>query len=159
AFLDTPALVRNPVDVFCKYTFSLGQTFEYHIGGVKKTLVSRDPRLLEHILKDNYQNYHKSEIQMKRMLHFLGPGLLTSHGDYWLRQRRLIQKGFGKDQLAALTAIMHDSMGESLNRFDADIEKGPVDLCAQMRAFTFPMVSRSLFSTRLDDRDVELIDQ
>ena len=49
------------------------------------------------------------------MGHFLGKGLLTTHGEAWRTQRRLIQKGFDRKQLEALSSIMQDSLSESLS--------------------------------------------
>jgi cytochrome P450 len=150
-------MIRNPVEVFARYTAELGDTFVFHFGGVKKVLVSSSPVILQHVLKSNYENYQKSEIQMKRMHHFLGNGLLTSHGNYWLRQRRLIQQGFRRDQLAALASSMHDAIEDAVMQFDKEIQTGPVDICPHMMRITFGMVTRSLFSTRLKDEDIDLI--
>lgn len=151
-------MTRDPVGVFTRHSRRLGDTFIYPFGGAKKAIVSYKPELIRHVLKDNYKNYHKSSIQMKRMGHFLGPGLLTSHGDYWLTQRQLIQRGFRPDALRPLAATMHDGLTEALAHFDRAIANGPVDICAQIRALTFHMVTRSLLTTRLPDEDVARID-
>jgi cytochrome P450 len=91
------------------------------------------------------------------MGHFLGKGLLTTHGKAWKTQRRLIQKGFSPKQLDALSTIMQDSLAESLQGFDAEIQKGPVDIYTHMMKITFSMVARSLFGARLKDEDIELV--
>jgi cytochrome P450 len=150
-------MIRNPIRVFSRYTGRLGDNFCFHFGGVKKTLVTSDPAVIQHVLKTNYENYQKSEIQMRRMGHFLGKGLLTTHGDAWKTQRRLIQRGFHAEQLAALAEIMRESLEESLIEFERDVAQGPVDICGQMMRMTFRMVSRSLFSATFDMRDADLI--
>jgi len=108
-------------------------------------------------LKTNADNYQKSEIQVKRMGHFLGKGLLTTHGEAWRTQRRLIQKGFDRKQLEALSSIMQDSLADSLRDFDSEIGEGPVDIYPHMMKMTFAMVARSLFGARLKDEDIDLI--
>ena len=87
-------MAHNPVRVLTKYTELLGDTFRFYFGGVKEAIVTTNPVVIQHVLKTNSENYHKSEIQMKRMGHFLGKGLLTSDGEAWRTQRRLIQTGF-----------------------------------------------------------------
>jgi cytochrome P450 len=108
-------------------------------------------------LKTNAENYQKSEIQVKRMGHFLGKGLLTTHGEAWRTQRRLIQKGFDRKQLEALSSIMQDSLAESLSDFDRQIGAGPVDIYPHLMKMTFAMVARSLFGARLKDEDINLV--
>jgi cytochrome P450 len=91
------------------------------------------------------------------MGHFLGKGLLTSHGEVWRTQRRLIQKGFDRKQLDILSSIMQDSLAESLRDFDRDARIGPIDICPQLMKITFGMVGRSLFGARVKDDDIGLI--
>lgn len=157
SLLDSPQMIANPIGVFSKYTASLGDSFIFHFGGIKTALVSSDPAVIQHVLKTNYENYHKSEIQMKRMGHFLGAGLLTSHGKTWHTQRRLIQQGFSPGKLNSLASMMHECLNDSVERFDREIERGPVDIYPEMMKMTFRMVSRSLFSANIKDDDVNYI--
>jgi hypothetical protein len=57
AFLDSRDMVRNPVAVFEKYRSHLGPTFTFHFGGVRATLVTSDPVVIEHVLRTNRHNY------------------------------------------------------------------------------------------------------
>src|ERR1700740_1583560 len=148
-------MARNAVQVLSKYTEVFGDTFWLHIGGLKKAMVTIDPAVIQHVLKTNAENYQKSEIQVKRMGHFLGKGLLTTHGEAWRTQRRLIQTGF--KELAMLSTIMQDSLAESLRDFDRHIRVGPVDVYPHLMKMTFSMVARSLFGARLKEEDIDLV--
>src|ERR1700722_18009082 len=139
--MDSRAMARNPVQVLSKYTELLGDTFQFYFGGVKEAIVTTNPGVIQHVLKTNSENYHKSEIQTRRMGHFLGKGLLTSHGEVWRTQRRLIQKGFDRKQLDVLSSIMQDSLAESLRDFDGQARSGPVDIYTHLRKMTFGMVA------------------
>jgi cytochrome P450 len=156
-FADSRAMARNPVEVLSRYNKTFGDTFWIHIGGLKEAMVTIDPAVIQHVLKSNAENYQKSEIQVKRMGHFLGKGLLTTHGEAWRTQRRLIQTGFDRKQLDALSSIMQDSLAESLRDFDIQIRRGPVDIYPQLMKITFAMVARSLFGARLKDEDIDLV--
>src|SRR5246500_5199224 len=156
-FADSRAMFRNPVQVLSSYTENFGDTFRIYLGGHKKAIVTIDPAVIQHVLKTNSENYQKSEIQVKRMGHFLGKGLLTTHGEPWRTQRRLIQKGFDRTQLDALSSIMQDSLAESLRDFDRQAGRGPVDIYPQLMKITFAMVARSLFGARLKDEDIDLV--
>jgi cytochrome P450 len=157
SFADSVAMARNPVPVLARYTETFGDTFRFYLGGLKEAIVTVDPAIIQHVLKTNAENYQKSEIQVKRMGHFLGKGLLTTHGEAWRTQRRLIQKGFDRKQLDALSSIMQDSLTESLRDFDTQIHDGPVDIYPQLMKITFAMVARSLFGASLKDEDIDLV--
>jgi cytochrome P450 len=157
SFADSRAMARNPVQVLSKYTEDFGDTFRFYIGGFKEAIVTIDPVVIQYVLKTNAENYQKSEIQVKRMGHFLGKGLLTTHGEAWRTQRRLIQKGFDRKQLDALSSIMQDSLADSLRDFDRQIGGGSVDTYPHLMKMTFAMVARSLFGARLKDEDIDLV--
>ena len=157
SLLDSRAMARNPIDVLSKYTALYGDTFRFYLGGMKEALVTRDPAVIQHVLKTNAENYQKSHIQVRRMGHFLGKGLLTTHGEAWRTQRRLIQKGFDRKQLEALGSIMQDTLQESLPEFDRQVRLGPVDIHPHLMKMTFAMVARSLFGARLKSEDIALV--
>src|SRR5579863_9212585 len=158
-FADSRAMFHNPVQVLSSYTENFGDTFRIYLGGLKEAIVTIDPAVIQHVLKTNSENYQKSEIQVKRMGHFLGKGLLTTHGEAWRTQRRLIQKGFDRKQLDVLSSIMQDSLEDSLRAFDIQARLGPVDIYPHLMKMTFQMVGRSLFGARLKDDDIDIISQ
>ncbi len=150
-------MAHNPVQVLSRYNEAFGDTFRIYLGGLKEAIVTINPLVIQHVLKTNSENYHKSEIQKKRMGHFLGKGLLTTEGEAWKTQRRLIQTGFERKQLEILSSIMQDSLADSLRNFDRQARTGPVDIYPLMMKITFSMVARSLFGARLRDEDIDLI--
>src|ERR1700741_5529532 len=106
-------MAHNPVQVLTKYIELHGDTFRFYFGGVKQAVVTINPVVIQDVLKTNSENYHKSEIQKKRMGHFLGKGLLTTEGEAWRTQRRLIQTGFERKQLEVLSSIIQESLPDS----------------------------------------------
>ena len=159
SFLDSRAMAHNPVRVLSKYTSLYGDTFRFHFGGVKEAIVTSNAVVIQHVLKTNWENYHKSHIQKKRMGHFLGKGLLTTEGEAWKTQRRLIQSGFERKQLEVLSSIMQDSLVDSLRDFDQQARIGPVDIYPLMMKITFGMVGKSLFGAKLKEDDIDVISE
>jgi cytochrome P450 len=157
SFLDSRAMAHNPVQVLSKYTALYGDTFRFYFGGVKEAIVTTNPVVIQQVLKTNWENYHKSHIQKKRMGRFLGKGLLTTEGEAWKTQRRLIQSGFERKQLEVLSSIMQDSLTDSLRDFDRQARTGPVDIYPLMMKITFAMVGKSLFGAKLKEEDIETI--
>jgi cytochrome P450 len=157
ALLDAGDMVANPVAVFERYRASLGPTFTFHFGGARSSLVSTDPVFIEHVLKGNRNNYEKSDIQVERMVEFQGKGLVNSHGDAWLRQRRLLAEGFRPNRLARLLPMQQDVLQELMDGFDRAARQGPVDVHQQMVRFTLRLVGRSLFGRSMRDEELEQI--
>lgn len=157
SLLDARDMMRNPVAVFEKYRAQLGPTFTVHFGGVKPSVVSTDPVVLEHVLRGNRDNYEKSYIQVERMVEFQGESVVNMHGDAWLRQRRLLAQGFKPAYLDKLLPMQQDVLQELMNGFDHDAGQGPVDVRQQMKRFTLRLVGKSLFGRAMPGEELEQI--
>lgn len=158
SFIDSIRIINNPIKVFEEYSSQFGDTYCFYFGGIKKAIVSSNSDFIQHILKSNYKNYKKSEIQIRRMGHFLGQGLLTSHGQHWITQRRIIQQGFHKNELMKIYTTMTEVLESSLDRAWHGTKAGDsIDIYSEMMKITFRMVMRSLFSTDLKEEDLEAV--
>ena len=63
---------------------------------------TRDVEFAHHVLVENWQNYVKGQ-GIRRVALLLGKGLMVSKGEFWKRQRRMIQPAFHQESVA--TAI------------------------------------------------------
>lgn len=158
SLFDSPAMIRNPVDVFEQYRADYGPNFVVHFGGAKKIVILSDPACIEHVLRD-HDRYHKAYIQVERMAEFQGQGLLNSHGDDWLRQRRHLGVGFQHRRLVGLLPMQHDTLQSMMVEFDRLAGEGPVEVYGQMVRFTLSLVGRSLFGHDLSDETLATIGQ
>jgi cytochrome P450 len=86
--------IRNPFPILDAALDRFGSTYTFYMGGVQKAVITIDPKAIRHVLQKNHKGYEKSVIVTDLLGKYTGKGLLTSTGDYWLRQRRLIQPGF-----------------------------------------------------------------
>jgi cytochrome P450 len=76
----------------------------------------------------------------------LGNGLLTSEGDFHLRQRRLVQPAFHRDRIASYV----DAMASITERHNARRTPGQaIDLAADFSSLTLEIVGRTLFGADL----------
>ena len=152
--LDTSEMLKSPVVVFEKYRKKLGPTFRFRFG-IRDTIVTADPELLKHVLKDNNDNYHKSHIQTERFVEFQGVGLTNSHGDYWFRQRKLLSMGFTRGRLAEILPIQLEVLHDFMKSFDQASQRGIVDIHEQMVKFTLLSVGKSLFGKQMKEEELE----
>ena len=116
----------------------------------KKVMIVHHPDYIKYVLQDNNRNYVKSfGYEVLKML--LGNGLLTSEGEFWKKQRRLIQPAFSRERLASLTKIMTDCVEELMNDLEKKCGKGSFNIQKEMMAFALNVVARSLFSSDVKD--------
>ena len=157
AFRDASRMIQDPVAVFERYRKTLGPTFSFHFGGAKLAFVSTEPDIIEHVLKTAYTRYDKSDIQIDRMGEFQGQGLLNSHGAPWLRQRRLISRGFRRSVIDGLLPRQVETLETALAPFDTAARRGPVDVHHAMIRLTLRLVGTSLFGSGLRDEELEQV--
>ena len=75
----------------------------------------------------------------------LGDGLLTSEGQFWLRQRRIAQPAFHRQRVAALADVMVEAAQETAARWETFASLGrPVDVADEMMHLTRTVVVRAL---------------
>lgn len=139
---------KNPIPFHKEFFDKFGDTFSLRIGRGKHVILSRDNDVALHILQQQQKSYQKSELQTKFISKYLGHGLLTVNGDFWLRQRRLIQPAFHKQQMNQLTGNMQQTILWELKDLPQD---QAVALFPVMNQLAFNVVAKSLFRLSADD--------
>ncbi len=74
--------------------------------------VINHPDDIKRVLLTNHRNYTKGE-GMDRVKILLGNGIMTSEGDFWRRQRRMMQPSFHRrviDQFSALISEVNEQI-------------------------------------------------
>ena len=97
--LQSNEFINNPIKFISKSMDAFSGTYSASLGINRKFILTQNPDFINYILKENHRNYNKSELSTDRAVEFFGKGLLFSNGDYWLRQRRLIQPAFHREKL------------------------------------------------------------
>ena len=152
------ALAKDPLPVLDAVLARHGDTVELFIGGVEKSILTRDPGLIQHVLQKNHRNYAKSKFSQS-FARYIGHGLLTNEGPDWLRQRRLIQPGFHRQRVASLTGLMQENATESLAplaaRAAANGGETIVEVHELMTRLTFRIIAGSVFSTNFPEAELD----
>ena len=144
-------VVRNPIETMIGSVDRFGDSYSVYNGFKHRMILTQDPEFIDYVLKKNHKNYHKSEMVSKKLGRFIGNGLLTSNGAYWLRQRRLIQPGFHIQKIQGLYEIMQKTIGDFLNKFPT----GPtVDLYPLMNRLAFEIVINTLFDIEVPQESI-----
>ncbi len=120
--------------------------------GPKPLYVFNHPDYAKHVLADNASNYHKGIglVQAKRAI---GNGLLTSDGELWRQQRKVIQPAFQVKQIAKQAGVVADEAAALVDRLARHRNLGPVDVVPEMTKLTLGVLGRALLDTDLGGYD------
>ncbi len=153
--------VRNPIPVFLEFAQEYGPTYAMDFaGGNRRAILSIDPDFIQAVLVNHHRRYRKSDIQTNVLARYIGKGLLTSEGDYWKRQRRLIQPGFHKSRLDDLLGIMTSVLDTHLPEIDqAARTSKPLDMVPYSMDLAFRIITRALFSTSTSDDEIAYLEE
>jgi cytochrome P450 len=90
---------------------------------------------------------------LKRSKILLGEGLLTSEGEFHLRQRRMIQPVFHRQRIAAYALSMIE-YGEKMG--DSWKDDSEIDVSGEMMRLTLQIVGKTLFDADVDNDTDEI---
>jgi cytochrome P450 len=142
------AVRRDPTGVFLRAARRFGDVVYFRIGP-RHGYVITNPDDVRHVLQDNARNYRKSPLYDKLRV-VLGNGLLTSEGDFWLRQRRIAQPAFHRQRVAELAGVMAESARELAGEWESHASRDlAVDIDEEMMRLTRTIVLRALFGADL----------
>lgn len=148
--------IKNPIKAVSGNMHLFSGTYSAFMGINQRVIVTQNPEFINHVLKDNHRGYNKSPLATEKASKYMGNGILFSNGEYWLRQRRMIQPAFHREKLQGLNAIIVKAINDSLTRFPTGND---VDICPFMHTMTFNVLIRSLFSIPLSTATVDEIMQ
>jgi len=102
-----------------------------------------DPGALRRVLKDNLDNYPKSDITKNLLRPAIGDSLFIAEGAHWRWQRRAAAPVFSHRNIAALAPIMSASAEAVCERLAGQAK---ADMFEEMVAATFEVISNVTFS-------------
>lgn len=142
-------LLRDNLGFMMQMARTYGDVVHYRVGNLKVYQINH-PDAIKRVLVDNSGNYGKGAFQIGTLKELLGSSLFMSDGDFWLRQRRLMQPVFHRKQLAVFATEMTAITQESMDRWTARPDPGaPLDIALEMMRLTLDVATQTLFSTRL----------
>ena len=118
--------------------------------------LSTHPNHAEHILSTHSERYCKPELFLKPMGLLQGKGLFSSEGDFWRKQRRLMQPAFQQKQILRLHGIIWDCVRELIEEWEEKPEGEVIDIAVEMTRLTLKIVGCALFSVDISDESSRL---
>jgi cytochrome P450 len=111
--------------------------------------VINHPDDVKRVLLSNHRNYTKG-LGMDQVKILLGNGIMTSEGDFWRRQRRMMQPAFHRRIIDQFTALIGEVNAKTMERWAAKAAAGEaVNVTDDASEMTLEIVLRSIFGTDL----------
>jgi cytochrome P450 len=101
-----------------------------------------DPEAVQRVMLDNAANYVKPRLVKKLLSRTIGRGLLSSDGDLWRDQRRIVAANFTPPAVDALVPAFADAARHEAARWDA----GASDMAEAATATTMRIIANTLFA-------------
>jgi cytochrome P450 len=140
--------LREPLAFLQEMARRYGDIVHIHAGPVRSYLINH-PDLIREVLVAKGKSFRKWERQKRVFRKIDGDGLINSEGDFWLRQRRLIQKAFHQRRLARYADTMAELTRRRIDRWTAG---AAINLDQEMSQLAMEITGKTLFGVELRDQ-------
>lgn len=137
------ALTQSPLEMFTELA-RYGDVVGIRVVNFRNIFVNH-PDLIEEVLVGHPRRYFKGRV-LRANRHVFGEGLLTSEGDFWLRQRRLVQPAFHRARVAAYAETMVEYAQRLMENWRNGEER---DVHQEMMRLTLQIVAKTLFNAEV----------
>jgi cytochrome P450 len=106
-----------------------------------RTYLLFHPEYIEDVIVNNARKFIKGRV-LRANRHLFGNGLLTSEGEFWLRQRRMMQPIFHRNRIANYASTMTDCATRLVQSWKPGQQ---IDIHDAMMRLTLQIVGKTLF--------------
>lgn len=138
---------RDPLRVIPQWIREHGDIFMI-TSPMGKAVVISTPELAQQVLVTRAARYQKKSRAYVVLRLLMGNGLVTSEGEFWRGQRKLVQPAFHRRRLDALFGMMVDRVEDCIRRLAPSAsESVPIDLSPILSQLTLDLIARAMFSS------------
>ncbi len=140
---------RDPLGFLTKCAREYGDIVPMRLG-LTPTCLLNNPQYIEQVLKD--RNLFVKSRGLRALKSLLGEGLLSSEGDSWFHQRRLIQPIFHQKRIATYSDIMVAYTEQMLNSWQDGQTR---DVHEDMMRLTLNIVMKTIFNRDINEGEAQ----
>ncbi len=151
-----PDIQRDRVQFLVDLRKDYGDVVRIKLGPAEGVAVFH-PDAIKRVMQDNQSNYSKDTIAFRSMRLIFGNGLITSNGDFWLRQRRLMQPAFHRDRINSMSDMIVQQTSMILDHMESSEKTGQtVDVSHEIMNLTLGVATLLIFGNQVQDLDGRL---
>jgi cytochrome P450 len=136
---------RDPLGTSERLVREYGPVVALRFGPVQAYLAA-DPVAVHQVLTTNSRAFRKEPRVRRAVAQIDGKGLITTEGDFWLRQRRLVQKAFAANRFPHYADVVVAAAERAAARWPA---AGELEICSEMTHLSLEIIARALFEVDL----------
>lgn len=143
------AIQRDALGMILRYQQQYGDVFILQMQEQQMYFIADADFAHEVLVKqaDKFQKDSDYTDTKRGLARFLGTGLLTSNGEFWKRQRKLVAPALHARRIEAYAQTMTDY---AVNRIAAWRDGDTLDIAREMNAVTMRIVAKTLFNTEVE---------
>jgi len=119
--------------------------------------VIKHPDHMREVLVTRASSFTKEHTAFTMLQRVLGEGLLTTDGDTWTRQRRMVQPAFAPSRMAGYAQIMTGETRRTSDSWKSAGKRSERDMSDEMTSLTLRIVGRTLFGHDVPDDDIRAV--
>jgi cytochrome P450 len=143
----TGDVLERMIELFARH----GDVYRTYVPAQRSyTYVVHHPDDVKHVLVSNHENYTKG-FERDRIKVLLGLGLMTSEGDLWTRQRRMMQPLFHRRVVEKFAQVIREENDRLIARWENQAAQGQrVNITEAMSELTLRIILRCIFGRDMD---------
>ena len=141
-------MVANPFQALCDWQRDYGDLVSFRLA-IREFYLFSHPKLVEQALIKQSDVFTKHYYPKKPigLALVLGQGLITSQGEVWQRQRRLMQPIFQRSNITTLLPQITTAGSNMLDRWRKLGDGAGINLAEEMTRLTLEVITQTMFST------------
>jgi cytochrome P450 len=140
--------LREPLAFLQEMTRDYGDVAYVRVGPYRSYIINH-PDLIREVLITKGKSFKKWEAQTRVFRKIDGNSLINSEGDFWLRQRRLIQKAFQTHRFGRYAETTVELTQRRLDRWATRVA---IDLDREMSELAVEIAGKTLFGVDLREQ-------
>jgi cytochrome P450 len=135
------------IDIYPEEAYRL-PIVERHFRGRRHLLINH-PEGVGHVLQHNVANYVKGRKMQRILMPIMGHSLITTEGDDWQRQRRIIAPAFRHASITTFVPLFAAKAAALRAEWERRAIPGPVDMVAEMQRLALAVFGAAMFGTEM----------
>ncbi len=136
---------QNPLKFATEIGRAYGDMAYFRLGPVRAYLVN-NPRLIREVLVAKHKHFRRPKLITQPLAKIDGNGLVLSEGDFWQRQRRLVQPAFASRRFEPYA---NATVGDTLRMLDGWSNGASLNIADEMTRLTLQIIAKTLFGVEL----------
>lgn len=150
-----PGVLKHQIDFLEQAQRNHGNVYKLDLGAISIVMLC-NPAYAQYVLRDNARNYDKGGAMWNSVRSMLGNGLVVSEGDFWMRQRRMMQPHFHRQYLSTMTELMISAIESEMKHWDGWADAGnPIDMLQAFNHITMKVIVQTMFGKDLAAEDAD----